>query len=224
MGASKEYASRGTARRRETMALTVTETPPATVTPPVILHLGPAVQRLGEEAFEELSRLNPEWRLELTAEADLVIMPPAGGETGRRNYELTGLFRVWEKADGTGVGFDSSTGFTLPNGAKRSPDLAWVKRSRWEALTQEERERFSPLCPDFVVELRFRSDPLKLLQDKMAEYIANGAQLGWLIDPLEKKVYVYRPSAEVHCLEDPPQVSGDPVLPGFVLDLNEIWG
>jgi Uma2 family endonuclease len=205
------------------MALTTTETPPAIATSPVILHVGPVVQRLGDEAFEELCRLNPEWRLELTAEGDLVIMPPAGGGTGRRNFELTGLFRAWVKADGTGVGFDSSTGFTLPNGAKRSPDLAWVKRARWDALTEEEQERFPSLCPDFVVELRSPSDPLKLLQGKMAEYIANGAELGWLIDPLEKKVYVYRPSEEVRCLENPPQVSGDPVLPGFVLDLQEIW-
>ena len=113
------------------------------------------------------------------------------------NFDLTGLFRNWVHADGTGVGFDSSTGFTLPNGAKRSPDLAWVKRSRWESLTQQQREVFPPLCPDFVVELRSRSDALEDLQAKMREYLDNGAQLGWLIDPVDRKVYVYRPQTPV---------------------------
>jgi Uma2 family endonuclease len=127
------------------------------------------------------------------------------------------------RAHGTGIGFDSSTGFTLPNGAKRSPDVAWVRRERWEALSEEERDRFPPLCPDFVIELRSRSDPLTPLQEKMAEYIANGAQLGWLIDPGERRLYIYRPEVTPECLEQPEQVSGEPLLPGFELDLREIW-
>jgi Uma2 family endonuclease len=124
---------------------------------------------------------------------------------------------------GTGVVFDSSTGFTLPNGAKRSPNAAWCPRTRWEALTREQRRRFPPLCPDFVVELRSPSDPLEALQEKLEEYITNGSQLGWLLDPEERKFYIYRPGSDVVCLENPESVSGDPVLPGFVLDLATIW-
>ncbi len=128
------------------------------------------------------------------------------------------------QADGTGIGFDSSTGFTLPNRAKRSPDVAWVKRARWEALTPEQREEFPPLCPNFVVELRSRSDSLPMLRAKMEEYIANGALLGWLIDPIEKKVYVYRPESEAVCLDNPERISGGAVLPGFELELQSLWG
>jgi len=162
-------------------------------------------------------------RIERTSQGDLVIMPPTGSETGRINFKLTQLFGQWVDADGTGVGFDSSTGFTLPNGATRSPDLAWVKRSRWEALTRQQREGFAPLCPDFVLELRSPSDALEDAQAKMQEYLDNGAQLGWLIDPVEKKVYVYRPQAPVECLDNPQTVSGDPVLPGFVLEVGKVW-
>lgn len=191
---------------------------------PIILDFGPVLQKISDHDFFEFCQLNRDWRLELTSEGDLIIMPPTGGETGRRNFNLTMLFGIWAEADGAGIGFDSSTGFTLPNGAKRSPDLAWVKRSRWEALTEEEREEFPPLCPDFVVEIRSRSDALNTLLAKMREYLANGAQLGWLIDPLERKAYIYCPSVEVYCLEDPKTISGDPVLPGFILDLRRLWG
>jgi Uma2 family endonuclease len=127
------------------------------------------------------------------------------------------------ETNGTGVGFDSSTGFTLPNGAKRSPDLAWVKRERWEALSVEQRRQFPPLCPDFVVELRSPSDALATVQAKLQEYLDNGAHLGWLIDPREKKVYIYRPQTPVACVDDPQTVSGEPVLPGFVLELKRVW-
>jgi Uma2 family endonuclease len=175
-----------------------------------------------EELFE-FCQLNAEWRIERTAEGELILMPPAGSESGRRNFSLTGLFAAWVEADGTGVGFDSSAGFTLPNGAVRSPDLAWIRRERWEALTEAERRRFAPICPDFVVELRSPSDSLADLKEKMEEYVTNGAQLGWLIDPEERKVYVYLPDVEPVCLEDPKQVAGDPLLPGFVLELNRIW-
>jgi Uma2 family endonuclease len=191
--------------------------------PPLVLRLEPVID-MSDEQFFELCQLNRELRLERTSQGDLVIMPPTGGQTGRTNFELTGLFGHWVHADGSGVGFDSSTGFTLPNGAKRSPDLAWVRRSRWEALTQEQREGFAPLCPDFfVVELRSPSDALEYVQAKMQEYLDNGVQLGWLIDPIEKKVYTYLPQAAVECLDNPQTISGDPVLPGFVLELGRVW-
>jgi Uma2 family endonuclease len=150
-------------------------------------------------------------------------MMAAGGRTGRRNYKLNGLFFVWAEADGTGEGFDSSTGFILPNGAERSPDLAWAKKERWAALSSRQQEKFIPLCPDFVVELRSRTDRLKPLQAKMAEYIENGAQLGWLIDPYKRKVYVYRPGVPVERLDNPPTVSGESLLPGFVLPVAQLW-
>src|SRR3954452_3412752 len=150
---------------------------------PLVLHLGSLFQTMSDHEYFVFCQLNPEWRIERTEEGDLVIMPPTGGRTGARNFTLIAQFGRWVDADGTGLGFDSSTGFTLPNGAKRSPDLAWVRRPRWDALTKEQRAKFPPLCPDFVVELRSPSDDLEILQEKMEEYIANGAQLGWLIDP-----------------------------------------
>jgi Uma2 family endonuclease len=150
-------------------------------------------------------------------------MPPTEGETGHINFSLTGLFSNWVETDGTGVGFDSSTIFKLPNGAKRSPDVSWVKRERWEALSDEEREKFPPLCPDFVLGLRSRTDDVKTLQAKMEEYIENGALLGWLIDPRERKVYVYQPNTPVNILDQPNAVSGDPLLPGFVLPVSRFW-
>ncbi|MFN8454961.1 MAG: Uma2 family endonuclease [Anaerolineae bacterium] len=192
--------------------------------PPLVLYANPTLQQMSDEDFFELCQLNPDWRIEQTSEGDLIIMPPTGGETGRRNFTLTGRFYDWVEKDGSGIGFDSSTAFRLPNGAKRSPDLAWVKRQRWEALTEAERQVFPPLCPDFVVELRSPLDVLSTLQAKMEEYIANGAQLGWLIDPLDKRVYIYRSQSEVACLENPATISGDPVLPGFTLALQPIWG
>ena len=150
-------------------------------------------------------------------------MPPTGGDTGSRNAEITMQLRLWAKRDGSGVAYDSSTGFRLPNTAVHAPDAAWMLRSRLARLSVEERRRFIPACPDFVLELRSPSDRLQDVQDKMAEYLANGARLGWLIDPDPRHVYVYRPDAPVERLENPETLSGDPVLPGFVLDLREIW-
>ncbi|MEK6288409.1 MAG: Uma2 family endonuclease [Acidobacteriota bacterium] len=190
---------------------------------PLVLHLGPVIQQMSDEEYYQFCQLHPDLRIERTSEGDLIIMPPTGGETGRSNFNLSGLFSNWVMADGTGVGFDSSTEFALPNGAFRSPDVAWVRNERWEALTAEERRRFPPLCPDFVIELRSDTDRLSTLQAKMQEYIDNGAQLGWLIDPLKKKVWVYRQNAEVECLDSPVSVNGDPVLAGFVLPLDRIW-
>ena len=124
---------------------------------------------------------------------------------------------------GTGIGFDSSTGFILRNGAERSPDAAWVKLEKWNRLTPQQQEKFAPICPDFVVELRSLSDKLKPLKTKMQEYIENGALLGLLIDRKKRRVYIYSPGVSVECLDNPATVSGDPVLPGFVLDLSKIW-
>ncbi|MEK6321679.1 MAG: Uma2 family endonuclease [Acidobacteriota bacterium] len=190
---------------------------------PFILHFGPVLRRLSDQDFFEFCQANRDWRIERTSNGDLIIMPPTGGETGRGNFDLTAAFSLWAKADGTGVGFDSSTGFTLPNGAARSPDLAWVRLSRWNVLTDNEREKFPPLCPDFVVELRSPSDSMAHVQEKMQEYIDNGAELGFLIDPVEKKVYVYRLQTRVECLDNPATISGEPLLRGFTLDLRELW-
>jgi len=191
---------------------------------PVVLQLGPVSRKMSDHEFFEFCQLNRDLRIERTSRGELIIMPPTGGTTGRMNQSLAVLFGVWADADGSGVTFDSSTEFSLPNGAKRSPDLSWVRRQRWDALTPQEQDEFPPLCPDFVVELRSPSDRLPVLQAKMEEYMANGASLGWLIDPVEKKVYVYRPSAEVSCLDNPATVSGEPVLPGFAMDLHRLWG
>jgi Uma2 family endonuclease len=178
---------------------------------------------LTDEKFLELCQDNRDLRLEMTAEGELIVMGPTTSETGRRNAKLTFRLCQWAEQDGTGVCFDSSAGFTLPNGAKVSPDASWIKRERYEALSDEEREQFAPLCPDFVVELRSKTDRLARLQAKMAEYVENGARLGWLLDPAARRVYIYRPGQEAETLENPDIVEGDPVLPGFRLQLNEIW-
>lgn len=196
---------------------------PQVETPPLVLHFPPAVEMTSEQFFE-FCQLNRDLRIERTAEGDIIIMPPAGGETNARNADLTMQVRLWAKKDGSGVAFDSSGGFELPNGATRSPDAAWVKRSRLATLSSEQKQKFLPLCPDFVIELRSPSDLLSTSQDKMEEYLANGAQLGWLIDPEQRRVYVYRPDADVEHLDNPTEIAGDPVLPGFVLDLTDVWG
>ena len=188
----------------------------------LLLHLHPVID-MTDSQFFELCQMNRDLRIEQTAKGDLIIMPPTGGETSHRNIDLATVVNLWAKQEGSGVTFDSSGGFTLPSGATRSPDVAWVKRSRLVTLTPEQKKKFIPLCPDFVLELRSASDRVSNLQDKMQEYIDNGAQLGWLIDPEEKQVYIYRPDSEVECLEHPKTLSGEPVLPGFVLDLQEIW-
>jgi len=186
------------------------------------LRLPPAIE-MTEDQFFRFCQINKELRIERTAKGDLIIMPPTGGETGRRNLKLATALGQWERQDRSGIAFDSSTGFNLPDNTLRSPDVAWVRRSRLAGLTPEQKKKFLPLCPDFVVELRSETDRLLDLQEKMQAYIDNGAQLGWLIDPQERRVYVYRPDHEVECLENPSSVSGEPELPGFVLNLQEIW-
>jgi len=190
---------------------------------PLVLHFSTVLGKITEREFYEFCLLNKNLRIELTGEGDLIVMPPTGGKTGRRNSKLTRRLTAWAEDDGRGQPFDSSTGFTLPNGAKRSPDFAWVSDARWDSLTEQEQEEFPPLCPDFVVELRSRTDTLATLQGKMKEYIANGAQLGWLIDPTRKKVYVYRPKSAVEVLDSPKVVSGGPLLRGLKLDVQVLW-
>lgn len=178
---------------------------------------------LDGDALFEFCAANRELRIERTSDGDLIIMPPTGGETGSRNSELTIQCGMWARQDGTGKHFDSSTGFLLPNGAVRSPDFSWVSKSRWDTLTKEEQRKFAPLCPDFVVELRSESDLLHDQQAKLDEYLACGARLGWLIDPIAGRAYVYRPGRAVEVLERPLELRGDPELPGLVVDLREIW-
>lgn len=188
----------------------------------IVLDLRPVVS-LTDEQFYDLCRANGELRIERTAEGEMSIMSPAGGDTSRRNAQLIAQLVVWANQDRTGISFDSSGGFRLPNGAIRSPDAAWVRLAAWLKLTEQQKEKFIALCPDFVVELRSASDGLAELQAKMEEYVANGAQLGWLIDPQERRVYVYRPQAQAEVLDDPEVLPGDPVLNGFVLNLHDIW-
>ncbi|PSO57859.1 MAG: hypothetical protein BRC34_00580 [Cyanobacteria bacterium QH_1_48_107] len=177
---------------------------------------------LTDKQFWQLCHDNGEFQFERTAQGEVIIMPPTGGNTSRRNIKIATQLENWSRQNNLGETFDSNGGFKLPNGANRSPDACWVKRDRWEALTPEQQEDFVPLCPDFVVELRSPSDALKTLQDKMQEYIDNGAKLAWLIDPKREVVEIYRPNQEVEVLESPNSVSGEDVLPGFVLDLAQI--
>lgn len=177
---------------------------------------------LTDDAFYDLCQANPALKFERTAQGELVIMSPTGGETGNRNAKLTARLELWAEADATGLTFDSSTCFMLPNGAERSPDAAWIKQDRWQALTPEQRRTFPPIAPDFVVELRSSSDGLEALQQKMQEYLQNGVRLGWLIDLQNQRVEIYRPSQAVEILESPDNLSGEDVLPNFVLRLEQI--
>jgi Uma2 family endonuclease len=182
------------------------------------------IPNLGIEGFYELCQANQNLQLERTATGEVIIMPPTYPWTGKKNFSLIGQLAVWIEKTGLGIGFDSSTGFTFPNGAVYSPDASWVSNEKWEALTQtQQEEEFSPLAPDFVVELRSSSDSLKKLREKMQEYINNGVRLGWLLDPKNKTVEIFRLGKEVEILESPTTVSGEDVLPGFELNLNKLW-
>ena len=192
------------------------------VSAPLVLDVRPAIE-MNDEQFFAFCQQNPELRIERTAEGDWIIIPPTAFDTGDRNSELNMQLRLWAKQDGTGVAADSSTGYDLPNGATRSPDASWILKSRLATTTPAQRQQFLPLCPDFVAEVRSPSDSLQALQDKMQEYRDNGARLGWLIDPPNRQVYIYRPNAAVERLDDPATVSGDPELPGFVLDAQAIF-
>jgi Uma2 family endonuclease len=200
----------------------VAETTLRAESPTLTLQIEPVFDLTLDQLYE-LCRINEDLRIERTARGELEIMPPAGGGSGHRGSKLTAQIETWAERDGSGFSFDSSTGFVLPNGAMRSPDASWVRRERLAALSPQQKERFLPLCPDFVVELRSPSDPLAPAEAKMREYMANGARLGWLIDPATRRVHVYREGGEVELLEDPASISGDPVLPGFSLRLAPIF-
>ncbi len=189
---------------------------------PLVVHTRPVLD-MDDEQFFRFCQINRDLQIERTAEGDIIIMAPEAGSSGLGSSELTLAFGNWARRDGTGRVFGSSTGFKLPNGATRSPEVAWVRNDRIEALTDEQWQKFLPLCPDFVLELRSPSDGLRGLHKKLEEYRENGAQLGWLLDPVGQRVHVYRLGAAVEVLDNPASVSGDPLLHGFVLDVRQIW-
>ena len=203
-----------------------TAKPPA-IAPDVALPnrvvLNVSAIEMTEDQFARLCSDNGDLRLELTAERELIIMPPVASEGGAKEHELSLQVGIWAKQDGRGRVFSPSAGFTLPNGAIRAPDISWIAMSRWEALSSDDRYGFAKICPDFVIELRSSSDSLAEVQGKMDEYLANGARLGLLVDPQNQRVHVYRPGQAVDILEAPATVTADPVLPGFTLDLSLIW-
>jgi Uma2 family endonuclease len=182
-----------------------------------------SIVKLTDEQFFQLCQDNELILFERNADGTLVVMPLAGGIASNRNANLSAQLYIWNRDENLGIAFGSCTGFTLPNSAVRSPNASWLKRERWEILTQEQKEKFSPVCPDFVVEFCSDTDDLKRLQDKMREYLENGARLGWLIDFETQKVEIYRQGQEVEVLENPVSLSGEEVLPGFVLKLESIW-
>ena len=200
------------------MATSTSPPGPATIA----LDLKPIVELSDDQLFDLCSR-NRDLRIERSATGELLLMTPAGGETSYRNAAITSQLWQWARRDATGRAFDSSGGFELPSGAMRSPDAAWVEEARLKPLTPRQRQRFLPLCPSFVIELRSPSDALPVVEAKMEEYRDNGARLGWLIDPETRRAHVYRPGAEVEILEQLASISGDPELPGFELDLADVW-
>ncbi len=189
---------------------------------PLKLQMSPAID-MTDEQFFAFCQQNRDYRIERNATGEITIMPPTGSETGNRNFDLIVQLGIWTRQNGTGIGFDSSAGFTLPNGAMKSSDAAWIKLEKWHTLTPEQQQKFAPICPDFIIELRSPSDNLQPLKDKLQEYIDNGVSLGWLIDRKNRKVYIYRPNSEVECLDNPATLSGESILPEFVLQLSTIW-
>lgn len=185
----------------------------------ITLDLSPIIQ-LTDEQYYKLATAHRDLRIERTLEGKLIIMPPTGGNTGKRNAELTTDLNLWNRRAKLGFVFDSSTEFKLPNGGDRSPDVSWIRLERWNALSEEEQETFPPICPDFVIELRSPSDRLKPLQEKMQEYLDSGLRLGWLIDPKNQRVEIYRQGRDKEVLQSPTTLSGEDVLPGFVLNLE----
>jgi Uma2 family endonuclease len=176
---------------------------------------------LTDDQFFRLCRDNRDLRIEMTAQGELIIMSPTNPETGHKNATITTRLVIWAEQDATGLVFDSSSEFTLPNGAKRSPDASWILKSRWNQLTKEEKQKFSEICPDFVIELRSPSDFVAAIEEKMEEYIVNGSKLGWLLDPIDNRATIYRPGQPPSCIERPTILTGDPVLPGFKFDFRE---
>jgi Uma2 family endonuclease len=186
------------------------------------LDLRPNLE-INDQIFEQICQNNPDLRLERTAQGELIAMAPSGSETGRQNLGLSAQLWIWNQSTKLGEAFDSSAGFTLSNGAIRSPDAAWIEKSRWQAIPETQRRKFAPICPDFVIELKSPSDDLSILQAKLREYIENGTQLGWLIDPETRQVFYYRPQRSPEVFNNPRSLSGEDVLSGFILDLTVIW-
>ncbi|MGF1601335.1 MAG: Uma2 family endonuclease [Thermosynechococcaceae cyanobacterium] len=179
--------------------------------------------KMTDDQFYNLCQANRDLKFERNMRGELIIMPPIGGETGHRNFELSVEFGLWNRKTNLGIGFDSSTCFKFPNGADRSPDVAWIRQARWDALTPEQQTKFPPIAPDFVLELMSPTDTLPAMQAKMREYMECQVQLGWLISPKSRRVEIYRPEQAVEVLESPTILSGEDVLPGFMLDLSLIW-
>lgn len=188
---------------------------------PLVLNLRDI--KITDDQLLKLSAANDSLHFEITAKGELVIMPPTGHYGGRQESRLHFLVAAWAEDDRTGIALNASVGFRLPNGALVAPDVAWIRNERWDEATQGDGKSFAEACPDFVLELRSQSDTLASVQRKMAEYLENGARLGWLVDPVQKRVHVYRPDAHVQVLDNPVTVSGEPVLHGFELNLQEIW-
>lgn len=188
----------------------------------LVINLRPTIE-LTDDEFYKFCQQNPDLRIESTAEGALIVMPPTGGGSGKRNADLTTDVSLWNRQTEFGVVFDSSTVFNLPDGARRSPDVAWITNDRWNALTLEQQERFPPIAPDFVIELRSRTDDLEDIEAKMQEYMENGVRLGWLLDPITKQVKIYRQGQPVETLQNPATLSGETVLPGFVLNLDRVF-
>lgn len=186
------------------------------------LKLKPAFS-LSSDQFYTLCRQNPDLKFERSVNGELIIMSPTGGETGRKNAELIAEFIIWNRQTQLGVVFDSSTCFRLPLGSDRSPDVSWVKKERWDTLTSEQKSKFPPLCPDFVLELLSLSDDLATTQAKMQEYLDNGIKLGWLINPQTQQIEIYCPQKSVEILQSPKSISGEPILPNFTLNLAWLW-
>jgi Uma2 family endonuclease len=182
-----------------------------------------SVVSLTDEQFDHLCAANPEVKFERTSTGELVIMSPTGGETGRKNATLIARFVIWNEQESLGVVFDSSTCFRLPGGGDRSPDVAWVEKSRWDVLTPEQQRKFPPICPDFVLELLSPTDNITTTRKKMQEYLSSGIRLGWLIDAEQKQVEIYRPGQAVEVPLTPTELSGESVLPGFTLKLDWLW-
>ncbi|MDJ0731432.1 MAG: Uma2 family endonuclease [Crocosphaera sp.] len=187
------------------------------ITEPIILNLKNLA--LSDEQFYQLCQVNDQWRLEETGQGELIIMPPVGAITGNRESEFNADVVIWNRQTKLGKVFSSSTVFILPNGGKRSPDVAWMANERWDSLTLEEKEKFAPICPDFVIELRSITDSLSQLQTKMQEYLRSGLKLGWLIDPQSQQVEIYRQNEPIEIVLLPTNLSGEDVLPGFDLEL-----
>lgn len=182
-----------------------------------------AIAQITDDQFYQLCRQNPDVKFERNAQGEIIVMSPTGGETGSYNSEINADFVIWNRQTKLGICFDSSTCFKLPSGANRSPDVSWIEQARWDALTPEQKQKFPPIAPDFVLELMSPTDSLKDTQGKMQEYMNNQVKLGWLINRKTRRVEIYRQGQEVEILECPTELSGEDILPGFVLKLQTVW-